>query len=615
MFKSWRLKNFKSFGDQPDLKLSSINVLAGANSSGKSSIIQSILLLKQTIQYGSEDRSVALNGPLLRLGNFEDVLNHGSEDGSIEIGFEIGLTESSFKAQSPWVRALSRGRLLRDAVSLRSISLEMIWKKKQAEWSLGDVNAQKQRKTPSLMSTCLRSTRVVGEKSENSLTKFTREFAPETDESVASVSEFKVDLDDLSEQEVSAGKPEAKVVGGFLSFFLPWWISLTYNRSAKEAIELADAVCDVRNSFFADTHITESDIPDGVLSIINGWLSERGRPTLELSSGVSVRTARDAVRKSLPQQNILFFEPSPQANETDAALARLKGQIKEQMLLNYQPPQYDSDIEIPKINSELVNFIKEYFKQGVRYLGPLRDSPRPVYQVEALESTTNVGYRGEHTAAVLDLNGRRRVSYVKPPNSDTILPVQRAGRALTDAVVEWLVYLGVATNVLTEDADVFGHRLQVTTHLGGQFHDLTNVGVGVSQVLPIVVMALLAPPGSLLIFEQPELHLHPKVQARLGDFFIALALDQKQVLLETHSEYLIDRLRLRIAQTESDEIRSLINILFSEQVDGQSKLTSLEVSEYGAISNWPKDFFDQSHNDVSAIIRAASEKRRSRKTD
>ncbi|MBY5738504.1 AAA family ATPase [Rhizobium leguminosarum] len=162
------------------------------------------------------------------------------------------------------------------------------------------------------------------------------------------------------------------------------------------------------------------------------------------------------------------------------------------------------------------------------------------------------------------------------------------------------------------DAGVFGNRMRVSVDDTEHLHDLTNVGVGVSQVLPIVVMALLAPRGSLLIFEQPELHLHPKVQARLADFFLALALDGKQTLLETHSEYLVDRLRLRIASAPSDNVRPLVNILFSEKKNGSSDLTPVEISEYGSILNWPKDFFEQSQQDVGKIVQAASRKRKSK---
>ena len=236
-----------------------------------------------------------------------------------------------------------------------------------------------------------------------------------------------------------------------------------------------------------------------------------------------------------------------------------------------------------------------------------------MYQLEALESTTDVGYRGEHTAAILELNSTQRVTYLKPPrNADSYEPqkLPKGTGWFNDAVIEWLRYLGVASDIDVSDAGVFGHRLRVNTYPKGAMHDLTNVGVGVSQVLPIVVMALLAAPGSLLIFEQPELHLHPKVQARLADFFISIVYSGKQLILETHSEYLIDRFRLRIAQTDDDNFRNMINVLFTDQNNGQTRLTPIEVSEYGAIINWPAEFFDQSQSEVTRLIKAASKKRR-----
>jgi predicted ATPase len=122
-------------------------------------------------------------------------------------------------------------------------------------------------------------------------------------------------------------------------------------------------------------------------------------------------------------------------------------------------------------------------------------------------------------------------------------------------------------------------------------------------------MALLAPPGSVLIFEQPELHLHPRVQARLADFFVAIALSGKQCLLETHSEYLIHRLRRRIAEAPGDELEKLCKLYFVERNQGLTTCRPVEISRFGAIADWPKDFFDQAQEEVESIIEAASTKR------
>jgi hypothetical protein len=89
MLTSWTVQNFKSIGKELVLSLSPITALVGANSSGKSSIIQSILLIKQTLQYATADRPIALNGPLLKLGTFDDVRNVRSEGQGVRIGWQF----------------------------------------------------------------------------------------------------------------------------------------------------------------------------------------------------------------------------------------------------------------------------------------------------------------------------------------------------------------------------------------------------------------------------------------------------------------------------------------------------------------------------------------------
>ena len=137
---------------------------------------------------------------------------------------------------------------------------------------------------------------------------------------------------------------------------------------------------------------------------------------------------------------------------------------------------------------------------------------------------------------------------------------------------------------------------------------------GVSQILPIVIMCLLAVPNDILIFEQPELHLHPKVQSRLCDFFIAISQRKVQCIVETHSEYLINRLRLRIAQSRSNEIQNSSSILFIEKSGGKSSFRPVDISEYGAITEWPDEFFDQTDIEVENILLEATKKKRESKS-
>jgi predicted ATPase len=181
---------------------------------------------------------------------------------------------------------------------------------------------------------------------------------------------------------------------------------------------------------------------------------------------------------------------------------------------------------------------------------------------------------------------------------------------LEEAVFDWLNYLDVAVRVETRDEGKFGHALAVYL-TGGVSHDLTHVGVGVSQVLPIVVMCLLGNRETTLILEQPELHLNPKVQTRLGDFFLSMALLGKQCLIETHSEYLINRLRFRAAAAPTDSLSKLMTLYFVEKHEGVTAYRNVVINEFGAIVDWPAGFFDQSQREVEDILLAATRKAKS----
>ena len=119
---------------------------------------------------------------------------------------------------------------------------------------------------------------------------------------------------------------------------------------------------------------------------------------------------------------------------------------------------------------------------------------------------------------------------------------------------------------------------------------LTDIGLGVFQILPTLALCYSVPEGSILILEQPEAYLHPKSQADLADVFIDVVKNRNiQIILETHSEYLLSRLQRRIAE---EEIPATDTALYFCQVNhGTSEIERLDMDEYGNITNWPQDFF------------------------
>jgi hypothetical protein len=276
------------------------------------------------------------------------------------------------------------------------------------------------------------------------------------------------------------------------------------------------------------------------------------------------------------------------------------------------------------------------------FLGPLREEPKPVYPVPDHISLSDFGKRGENTAALLYENHRRMVVCLTPQDLrekleriqklerihrkreefQSELSVEEEGGSydiefilieqsmpLQQAVSEWLNYLGLAEQIESVDKGALGHQLKIRIRGSSVSDDLMHVGVGISQVLPILVGALLAPKGSSLLLEQPELHLHPSVQTKLADFFLSLTMMDKQCIIETHSEHIVNRLRLRMVQLKETPFNPTqhICIYFARKENDESLFEEITFDENEVITNWPEGFFDQFQQDQDEIRRAKAE--------
>ena len=119
---------------------------------------------------------------------------------------------------------------------------------------------------------------------------------------------------------------------------------------------------------------------------------------------------------------------------------------------------------------------------------------------------------------------------------------------------------------------------------------LTDVGFGVSQVLPVLVLLYYVPEGSIILMEQPEIHLHPSVQSGLADVMLAVAGRRNiQIIVESHSEHLLRRFQRRAAEGKADS--SDLKLYFVSNDSGVAKLNDLALNEFGEIENWPVQFF------------------------
>jgi predicted ATPase len=155
------------------------------------------------------------------------------------------------------------------------------------------------------------------------------------------------------------------------------------------------------------------------------------------------------------------------------------------------------------------------------------------------------------------------------------------------------------------------YEVRVKTRGSSKDVDLTDVGFGISQVLPVVVESFYVPRHSTVIIEQPELHLHPRVQSELADLFVAAIHAREnnedrciQFIIESHSEHFLQRLQRRVAEgvLKPEDVA----LYFCEPGREGSSLRELDINLCGDISNWPEDFFGDPMTDLSARMEAAA---------
>jgi len=231
----------------------------------------------------------------------------------------------------------------------------------------------------------------------------------------------------------------------------------------------------------------------------------------------------------------------------------------------------------------------------IRYLGPLRDFPRRQY-IWGGSAPFDVGRHGELAVAALLASSAPGTPGRSHVQSD---------------VARWLKELNLIADFSIEEIGEGAglYRAWVRRAPGSCRVPLTDIGFGVSQVLPVVTLCFYAPRGSTVILEQPELHLHPSVQAGLADLLIEAAKTRGlQIIVESHSEHLLRRLQLRIAEESLSPADAAL--YFCEFVGDESRATELQLDELGNITNWPQDFFGDEFGEMAAMTRAQVARKR-----
>jgi len=260
----------------------------------------------------------------------------------------------------------------------------------------------------------------------------------------------------------------------------------------------------------------------------------------------------------------------------------------------------DYQKELIKID-DVKQLIQTFFKK-LSYLGPIRTTPKDSYTISGTHKT--VGKKGEYVAHILEEYTDELISYNKIEKHENGINYIPFESTLKDAVKYWMCEVfDVAEDIHAEKTDD-SYRI-ILTDKSGLDTSIKHVGFGISQLLPIVVEGLRTLENGTLIVEQPEVHLHPKVQSWLFDFLYSLTLQGKTIIVETHSSHFITRMRRRIAEDMTNRMDDKINLTFIEN----NKFRTIRLDDYGTLEYFPKDFIEPSSEELRAIVKAQMNKR------
>ena len=252
-----------------------------------------------------------------------------------------------------------------------------------------------------------------------------------------------------------------------------------------------------------------------------------------------------------------------------------------------------------KAMQELSSTFEKLFPR-VYYLGPTRVEPQRYYQWGGGHPQHIRQWGNQTIHALLSA----RVRKLKTLHKEEEVPIE-------DRVSEWLREMELAHSFTldwkTQSSIEYEVRIQKSPTSAAV--TLVDMGYGLGQFLPVLVLCYYAPEGSTLILEQPGIHLHPKVQSQLADLLIEVITERNlQILVESHSEHLLNRLQRRVAEERITADQTAL--YFCRNDEGVSNIDRLKMDEFGNITNWPENFFGDEMGDLFAMTKAQRERQK-----
>lgn len=490
------LENFKAFKQLKGMQIKPVTILCGTNSCGKSSILQSILLIRQTLESQIGKQALLLNGGLVHLGVFENIIFEKKLDREVSFKFSFKVTKNDLSENNGAMpRAIPRGDAIRDLLPTESFQV--------AEEAHIHVN-------------------------------------------------------------VSLKAPSKNI------------------RRASVPMSMA-------------SYLITPIVHDFTFTV--QALDDKG--VLVSESFVKITLNEEGTNQYLIQSSSGSFHGQVEFSNISPLSVTKNGKNS----------AFDRVLELSFYLRSMNAFLRNAFA-SFTYIGPLREEPsrRYIYEDEVLE----IGVKGENAAYIYLTQQHSMIDDHYFYNRSTDEFELKGEMALADAVQDWLEQMSIQSLKPEPSREIIYLNLNAGL-LNETRVNIADVGFGVSQIFPIILEGLRMPSGNTLLLEQPEIHLHPKLQMQMADYFVALALSGKKVIAETHSDHIVNRLVRRIVEDETCGLKELIAIYFVKYTENGAVFEEIQIDDTQGIVNWPLDFFDQAATEQRKIMQAGLKKRRKRR--
>jgi len=699
MLEKINFKNFKSFKELKDLIIKPITIFCGTNSSGKSTILQNILLLKQSLECRNPIDNLLFNGRFVRLGNFRNIIfkKNIKEDLVFDYSFKIDKTEK--KGLFLLKNLLSKkNRIIPEAEYFLNYKISFTLSKEKKITKAKILIVDDEQTIRELLIRLL--------KPDYEITTVCD--GQEAIKVLENDKRFDIILTDFKMPEMDGMEllrrsldliPDISVIimTGFGSIEIATeamkegacdFIEKPFNfekiintiekvlkeRSPNSLFPQSIFIKEVeysiktilKDDILSESFINISFIKENVYNIkwkfskpisikeirilyenlpkssegeeLRTLLTIFLNSELRLEEIIRLKTINDIQEQNLPQtilKELKNFEGfninndyiQKTLNEMDKKI-HISNLLKNSGLLDIEEETLsgngnaeirffnllpllevgDSNVEINELPIVYINLLLSKFHNSIEkifssytYIGPLREEPsrRYIYDNEILE----IGNSGENAAYVFFLNQNKYIKEHYFYNKENDCFEKHKNLKLRNILENWLNLMDIKNFKSELQNEII--YLTLDSNISEEVRvNIADVGFGLSQIFPIILESLRMPDSYTLILEQPEIHLHPKLQMRMADYFISLALSGKKVIVETHSDHIINRLVRRIIEDTKYNLKDLIAIYFITANEDGADIEPIVIDDNRGIVNWPEDFFDQSASEKEKIIRA-----------